>query len=200
MLLKVIESGKIRRIGGRKDIQVDVIIIAASTRNLKDELLPELYQRLAQYEMYLPALRERSIEEKEALLNHFIKKYEDAVRKLHKIDYAITFSDMAKHLLLQANYPRNIRQFRDIINFSIDAASPLIADIQDQKHITTWVTEEHLPFEVTESKNTIYPSADDDPLDDTIIMREERPHVTKIDKKIGQLIETLNCEGLGPRK
>lgn len=200
MLLKVIESGKIRRIGGRKDIQVDVIIIAASTRNLQEELLPELYQRLAQYEMYLPALRERSIEEKEALLNHFIKKYEDAVRKLHKIDYEISFSDMAKHLLLQANYPRNIRQFRDIINFSIDAASPLITDIQNQKHITTSVTEQHLPFDVTETKRTLYPSAYEEPLDDDIISRESATNKSKIDKQIGQLIETLNREGLGPRK
>ena len=56
LLLKAIESGKIRRIGGTKDISINVIIIAASTRNLSDVLLPELYQRLAQYEIYLPSL------------------------------------------------------------------------------------------------------------------------------------------------
>lgn len=191
MLLKVIESGKIRRIGGRKDIQVDVIIIAASTKNLKDELLPELYQRLAQYEMYLPALRERSIEEKEDLLNHFIKKYEAAVQKLHKIEYVISFSDMAKELLLKASYPRNIRQFRDIINFSIDAASPLISDIQNQKHITTWVTEEHLPFEISDPKKEVCYKL----LSDTIDSKNN-----KITADIGKLIEKLNQKGLGPRK
>jgi len=201
MLLKVIESGKIRRIGGRKDIQVDVIIIAASTKNLKEELLPELYQRLAQYEMYLPALRERSLEEKEALLHHFVKKYEAAVRKLHKIDYAITFSDMAKHLLLQANYPRNIRQFRDIINFSIDAASPLITDIQNQKHITTWVSEEHLPFEIYEApKEMLYDVSQQNSLDQGMILKEKSSGSKKITASIGELIEELHHKGLGARK
>ena len=79
------ESGKIRRIGGTSDISVNVIVIAASTRNLKDVLLPELYQRLAQYEMYMPSLKERSIEEKELLFDHFVKKYEQTVMNTRNI-------------------------------------------------------------------------------------------------------------------
>ena len=197
MLLKVIESGKIRRIGGRKDIQVDVIIIAASTKDLKAQLLPELYQRLAQYEMYLPALRERQLSEKEALLNHFIRKYEDAVRKLHKINYRISFSNGAKRLLLKATYPRNIRQFRDVINYSIDAASPLITDIEGQKNITTLVEEGHLPFEIHEGLST-QASVSDSSSDTSI---EGIPITdTQITTSIEPLIRALHAEGLGPRK
>ena len=79
LLLKAIESGKIRRIGDTREIDINVIIIAASTKNLHEVLLPELYQRLGQYEMYLPSLRERSLEEREQLLQHFVRKYENAV-------------------------------------------------------------------------------------------------------------------------
>lgn len=186
MLLKVIESGKIRRIGGRKDIQVDVIIIAASTKDLKAQLLPELYQRLAQYEMYLPALRERQVSEK-ALLNHFIGKYEDAVQKLHKINYRISFSQESKDLLLKASYPRNIRQFRDVINYSIDAASPLITDIQGKKDIRTMVDKSHLPFEIHEGLKP------EEILSPPLVE-------TQITASIEPLILSLYAEGLGPRK
>ena len=65
MLLKAIESGTIRRIGGRKEIETNTIVIAASTKDLKKVLLPELYQRLAQYEIKLPPLHERPLDEKE---------------------------------------------------------------------------------------------------------------------------------------
>ena len=150
LILKAVESGKIRRIGSNKEISVNVIIIAASTRNLKEELLPELYQRLAQYELVLPSLRERSNEEKKALFNHFVEKYEIAVRNFHKINYTVIFSDEAKNILLSASYPRNIRQMRDVINYSIDAASPLVDDIEGEEEIIVEVTKNHLPFEVVD--------------------------------------------------
>lgn len=182
LLLKAIESGKIRRVGGSKEIGIDVIIIAASTKNLKEELLPELYQRLAQYELYLPSLKERSNDEMESLFDHFIYRYENAVRKLHNIEYNVIFSDEAKNALLKAVYPRNIRQFRDVINYSIDAAAPLISDINDKKKITTVVETKHLPFEI---------------FDDNKVNNNNK---TRLSKSIKNAIISLNKEGLGPRK
>ena len=73
LLLKAIESGKIRRIGDTKEIEINVIVIAASTKNLHEVFLPELYQRW-QYETHLPALRERSLEEKEDLIPPLCQK------------------------------------------------------------------------------------------------------------------------------
>jgi len=150
MLLKAIESGKIRRIGGIKEIDIDVIIIAASTKNLKEVLIPELYQRLGQYEMYLPSLKERAYDEKEKLFYHFIQKYEEAVKKSHAIDYHVEFTDEAKNAIINAVYPRNIRQFRDVINYSIDSSSPLIEELNDTDKITTVVHLNDIPFEMTE--------------------------------------------------
>jgi arginine utilization regulatory protein len=184
MLLKAVESGKIRRIGGGREISVDVIIVAASTKNLKEEMLPELYQRLAQYELYLPSLRERSIEERNSLLKHFIDKYIKTVEELHGIRYNVHFREEVIKAVIDANYPRNIRQFRDVINFSIDAAAPLISDIQDEAEIFTEIGLEHLPFEIGEDAQNL-----------DIHKRND-----VIDEISGELIIGLNREGYGPRK
>ena len=179
-LLKAVESGKIRRIGGTRDIAVDVIVIAASTRNLKDELLPELYQRLAQYELVLPTLADRSNDEKEALLHHFIKKYEDAVAQYHGIHYQVHFSSDAREALIKAAYPRNIRQLRDVVNHSIDAASPLISEVQGKTALTVEVQLKHLPFDCQSDAVT-------------------GPY-TAIEGPVSQMVDRLAAEGLGPRK
>ena len=176
LLLTAVESGRFRRLGGNKEIYVDVIIIAASTRNLKEKLLPELYQRLAQYELYLPPLKDRSIKEKESLFDYFIEKYEAAVLDIHSIEYKVLFEDDAKNILLSMDYPRNIRQFRDVINFSIDQASPLIEDIRGNDNITVNVNKSHLPFEFVE---------------------ESKVEGTE---DIYSLIDELSERGLGPRK
>ena len=180
MLLKAIESGEIRRIGGTKAIPIDVIIIAASTQKLEDVFLPELYQRLAQYEMHLPALKERSMEEKEVLLRHFVRRYEDSVQQFHQITCNIFLTAAAKHALLQAEYPRNIRQFRDVINSSIDAACPLLEDVKDRKNLEVLVSLENIPF-ATETAEDIEAGK-------------------KLSDAARTLILQMAEQGLGPRK
>ncbi|MBS7525170.1 sigma 54-interacting transcriptional regulator [Fusibacter paucivorans] len=219
LLLKVMESGKIRRIGGHKEIQVDVIIIAASTRDLKTVLLPELYQRLAQYEISMPSLDSRSMEEKRLLLRHFVRLYEKAVEKIHGIQYSVYFSEAAEKLLLEARYPRNIRQFRDVINFSIDAASPLIDDVKAMDHITTYVEVYHIPFEiVTPVETEVPPLAFNGSRQEPSIgehQTDDQTHVGYIPGQNAESLRTrktrsaeamrhyilqLNDEGLGPRR
>ncbi len=180
LLLKVIETGKIRRIGGSKEHRVDVIAIAASTRNLKEELLPELYQRLAQYEIYIPSLSERNMHEKNELLDYFVMKYQEAVKNLHEIDYKVVIEDEAREVLLDARYPRNIRQMRDVINFSIDSASPLIDDIDRDKEIITRVGIDDLPFE--------------------LIGKKKGGNSKRIDKMMERMINVCHSKGMGARK
>lgn len=180
LLLKVIESGKLRRIGGSKEHRVDVIMIAASTKDLKEELIPELFQRLAQYEIYIPSLKERSLLEKEELLDFFVHRYQEAVKNLQKIDYKVVIPADVKSLLLKASYPRNIRQMRDVVNFSIDSAAPLIDDVDREKEIVTIVGFEDLPFEFLEG--------------------DIKKKNDKIDAVAESLIDKYRAEGLGPRK
>lgn len=185
LLLKAIESGKIRRIGDTREIDINVIIIAASTKNLREVFLPELYQRLGQYEMYLPPLRERSLEEREQLLLHFIRKYENAVWETRHIQYHVLFTPEARQAILNAAYPRNIRQMRDTINYSIDASSPLIEDIGEKKEITTLVGLEHIPLAVSSHEDTApAPAAKPD----------------KITPDVASIIRQQQAMGNGPRK
>ncbi|MBQ5754164.1 MAG: sigma-54-dependent Fis family transcriptional regulator, partial [Oscillospiraceae bacterium] len=183
MLLKAIESGQIRRIGGSKSIPINVIIIAASTRRLSEVFLPELYQRLAQYEMHLPSLKERSMEEKEYLLNHFIRKYEEVVQKVRGIRCQVSLTEAARVALLQAEYPRNVRQFRDAVNFSIDSASPLLEDIGECKELQVLVTLEDLPFEISSHSD----------------LKENAPS-TALPAQVMDRVMELAQSGLGPRR
>ena len=110
-----------------------MIVIAASSKDLKKELLPELYQRLAQYQLELPPLRNRTLTEKKEFLNYFINLYCDHVRRRHSINFRVKFSEQAEILLMNARYERNVRQFRDVINASIDSVAPLINSLSNNK-------------------------------------------------------------------
>lgn len=186
LLLKAIESGTIRRIGGSRDIPINVIVIAASTKNLEEVLLPELYQRLGQYDLYLPPLRERSIDDKIQILIEFINRYEANVYDKYNINLNVMFSDEAKKILLNGYYPRNIRQFRDIVNQSIDCAAPLISNVKDS-NLNILVDVQHLPVDsICTSENDKSRSSDDKLKSD--------PEV------VDNIILELRKKGLGPRK
>jgi len=190
MLLKVIESGCLRRIGGVKEKKVNVIVIAASTKNLEQFLIPELYQRLAQYELYLPPLRKRTNTEKCALLQQFVDKYEESASERYGIDLKIEFDPKVQSRLMEYSYPRNIRQFRDVINESIDSAVPLLQP-NIERSIKTIVTLDNLPLELTEEATKISPreSVSEDILD---IVEEQ--------EAVDSLIMELSNHGLGPRR
>lgn len=191
LLLKVIESGNVRRIGGVKDIKVNVIVIAASTRNLEEVLMPELYQRLAQYELYLPPLRDRTDIEKHTLLNVLIDKYKESANDRYGINLKIDFEPEAQAKLMKYSYPRNIRQFRDVVNNSIDSAVPLIGpDIE--KDITTIVNLENLPPELIDEENL--KTSLNKPINEDIL------DIVKEQKMIDALILELSDSGLGPRR
>lgn len=186
MLLKVIESGRVRRIGGRNEREVNVIIITASSKDLKKEFIPELYQRLAQYQIELPPLRKRSFTEKEQMLEYFVDLYKIKSQSRYSIDLNVKFSDEAKGILLNANYERNIRQFRDVINAAVDSAAPLINNVTKDSHeIDVLVDIKNIPFNMLEQEKSL------DDLDVTDNVEEDN---------VDELINMLSKQGLGPRK
>src|SRR5688572_23246290 len=78
-LLRAIESRTIRRLGGKKEIEVDIRIVAATNRDLQEalaenELREDLYYRLAVVEIFLPPLRER-IGDINLLANEFLARF-----------------------------------------------------------------------------------------------------------------------------
>ncbi len=109
-LLQVIEQKTIRRVGGLKDIDVDVHIVAASNRDLKDteKFRSDLYYRLNNLTISLPPLRERKediCDLAEFFLSSFSKKY--------KVDKVLT--DEAKELLVSYKWPGNVRELRQLM-------------------------------------------------------------------------------------
>jgi DNA-binding NtrC family response regulator len=113
-LLRVLEGQSFRRVGGVKNISVDVRVIVASNRNLEEAVRSsrfrqDLYFRLAIIPVMLLPLRERK-DDIEPLLNHFIRHYN---QKFHKSINGVTKE--AEDLLLHYDWPGNIRELRNAI-------------------------------------------------------------------------------------
>ena len=117
-LLRVVQEKTFRRIGGAKDIQVDVRIISATHQNLADNVKTgtfreDLYYRLNVIPLQLPPLRGRK-EDIPILTKHFIEKYSREFGK-----EIITISAYALELLMEYPFPGNIRELQNIIERSV---------------------------------------------------------------------------------
>ena len=109
-LLRVIEGGTFRRVGGVSDIKVDVRIVAATNNNLPErveagQFREDLYFRLNVLPLKVPPLRERR-DDIPLLVNHFLKKY--------AVDNK-TFSQDAITILQSYYWKGNIRELENII-------------------------------------------------------------------------------------
>ena len=114
-LLRALETRKINRVGGSKNIPVDVRIIAATNCSLekmiKDGLFREdLYYRLMVLNLEIPPLRDHP-EDIIPCAEHFLER---SVRKNHLTKK--TISDEAKHLLMEYYWPGNIRELRNVMS------------------------------------------------------------------------------------
>ena len=113
-VLRVIQEGRITRVGGDKDIDVNVRIIAATNQDLKEMIKQgrfreDLYHRLSVIELRVPPLRERR-EDIKLLSSYFIHKAIDENNLLHK-----SISDAAIEALESKKWSGNIRQLQNVI-------------------------------------------------------------------------------------
>jgi two-component system response regulator AtoC len=113
-LLRVLEDQVIRRVGGIKDMQVDVRVIAASNRDLEkavreSQFRQDLYYRLAIIAIFIPPLRDRK-EDILPLVDFFIDRYN---RRFKKSIRGVT--DETRRLLLSHNWPGNVRELKNTI-------------------------------------------------------------------------------------
>jgi two-component system, NtrC family, response regulator AtoC len=113
-LLRVLEDQVIRRVGGVRDMQVDVRVIAASNRDLERAVLDggfrqDLYYRLAVISIFIPPLRERK-EDIVPLVDFFIDRYNRRFRKSIR-----GIAEDTHRLMLGHNWPGNVRELKNAI-------------------------------------------------------------------------------------
>ncbi len=111
-LLRVLETGTIRRIGGTEYIKVDVRVIAATNRDVKAMVerggfREDLYYRLSAFPVEVPTLRERK-DDIPALAQHFLARLEGGDRHL-------PLSPEVIEALLDYDYPGNVRELRNVV-------------------------------------------------------------------------------------
>jgi two-component system NtrC family response regulator len=117
-LLRVLQEMEFERVGGNKTIKVDVRVVAATNRELKEEVedgrfREDLYYRLNVVHLHIPPLRERQ-EDIPPLATHFLKKYaqENARGEVH-------LSPESMKLLLQYSWPGNVRELENVMERAV---------------------------------------------------------------------------------
>jgi len=130
-LLRVIEDGKVRRVGGRTENQLDFRIISATNRELSDEVAMkkfrgDLYYRLEQFTLKVPPLRERKGDVK-ILSNHFLRE----ICSFYELG-EMTFSPEAMKSFESREWPGNVRELRSYVQrLALQSMDSIIDDADD---------------------------------------------------------------------
>ena len=127
-LLRVLEEGCFRRVGGLKDLPLDVRVIAASNRDLKTEgeagrFRADLFYRLSVIQIDIPPLRERG-DDVRLLADHYITSFRSRLRK--SID---GIAPEALAAFRRYKWPGNVRELRNVIERAMI--------LEDEETITT---------------------------------------------------------------
>ncbi|MFT3702511.1 MAG: sigma-54 dependent transcriptional regulator [Agriterribacter sp.] len=125
-LLRVIQERKFKRVGGTKEMNLDIRVIVASNENLQDayrkgKFREDLFHRFNEFSIHIPALRDR----KEDILpfaDFFLKKACDELGK--EIE---GFNEEVLNLFANYSWPGNLREFRNVIRrAALLTSTPLI--------------------------------------------------------------------------
>lgn len=125
-VLRALQEGKITRVGGDKDIPVDVRIVAATNKNLMKEVDEktfrlDLYHRLSVIIIHVPSLNERR-EDVPLLVNKFLEDVAEEYNQVRK-----KMDDVAINALQKHNWTGNIRELRNVIERLVILSGPVIS-------------------------------------------------------------------------
>ena len=129
-LLRVLQEGQLERLGSTRTVDVDVRVIAATNRDLADDVRQnrfrdDLYYRLNVFPITLPSLRERR-EDIPLLAQHLANRFARAMPKPMK-----PISDSVARALQQYDWPGNIRELENVIQRAIILSSDGVISIND---------------------------------------------------------------------
>jgi len=121
-LLKFIDTLRFRRLGGQREICVELRVVAATNRDLREQVRAasfreDLYHRLAVFSVEIPSLSERR-EDIPALADSFVQFFAARTKKRVR-----GISDGARRLLFSYAYPGNVRELRNIIERAVILAN-----------------------------------------------------------------------------
>jgi len=173
-LLRALEEKKITRIGSNEEIAVDVRVIAATNKNLRNMVLQEnfredLYYRLKVVTINLPQLKERK-EDILPLAEHFLKKYASENNK-----DIINLSPGVIEFMLNYTWPGNVRELENMIEHGVILAK------------SNSVTMAELPQDI------IYPM----PLEEKTIEAVTRNHILNVlEETKGNITKAANILGI----
>ena len=161
-LLRVLEERKVRRIGGKGEISVDVTVIATTNRNLSaavknSEFRKDLFFRLTAFYLHVVPLRERT-DDIPLLADHFLSHFATQYNKKR----VKGFSAEAEKLMIGYAWPGNVRELKNLVERFVVLEN---AKTIGSKHMPKWI------FEDTFSQSQ--PAVDRFTLPDTGISLEE---------------------------
>ncbi len=141
-LLRVLQEMEFERVGGTKTIKVDVRVLSASNRNIKEVVAEgnfreDLFYRLNVINIEVPSLRERP-EDIRLLVDHFIEKYRQDEGKER-----IELSPEAWKILYSYSWPGNVRELENVIERAVVLKADRV------------IGQEDLPAEISEKREEV---------------------------------------------
>ena len=175
-LLRVIQDGEFERLGSPRTIKVNVRIIAASNRNLEEEIIngrfrEDLFYRLNVFPITVPPLRQRQ-DDIPLLVNHFVTKFNKKIGK--KID---SVSKETLNTLQEYHWPGNVRELESVVERAVITSQGSALQILDR---------------FTTAKKTAEPSGHDV----RALIDLEQDHILQVLLKTGWRIEGSNGAAL----
>lgn len=151
-LLSVLDDRQFVPVGGEKSVSVDVRIIAATHRPLREQVRKntfreDLFYRLNVLHVHLPPLRERDSDIR-YLLDHFLEKYTRALGKT-----IVGFTPSVMQTLLEYPYPGNVRELSNIVEYAVNIckrkkiSKEQLPPYLFEKHETAYRQEEQVTVE-----------------------------------------------------
>jgi DNA-binding NtrC family response regulator len=146
--LRALEQRSFRRLGGKKEIQVDIRVVAATNKNINDALesgmlRDDLYHRLAVIPLYLPPLRDR-LGDIRVLAEHFLRRFAEENGKVVE-----GFSPEAQEFINSYRWPGNVRQLKNAVERAVILAhSPQISLRDLQAHELIYAEDRELRIPV----------------------------------------------------
>lgn len=136
-VLRVLQEMKFERIGGEKSVSVDVRVIAATNKNIQEEIRAgrfreDLYFRINVIPIFVPPLRERT-EDLQALIDYFVEKFKRPAEEEAK-----RFSEEAMQLLKTYFWPGNVRELKNFIErINIMTEEKVISQESIRRYLTS---------------------------------------------------------------